>query len=88
MQSLWVFLGNSYGAFKSCRINRIYKLNAHEHHHKVIITSGKLEISFKPKSDAMDAAKDYIYAASVLTVDFLKLIKVFLFDKNYIIILQ
>ncbi len=59
-----------YGAFKSCRIHRIYELNAHERHHKVVITSGKLEIFFKPRvselgacqwknvSDAMDAAKD------------------------------
>ncbi len=38
----------SYGAFKSCRIHRIYELNAHERHHKVVITSGKLEIFFKP----------------------------------------
>ncbi len=26
---------------------RIYELNAHERHHKVVITSGKLEIFFK-----------------------------------------
>ncbi len=37
------------GAFKSCRIHRIYELNAHERHHKVVITSGKLEIFFKPR---------------------------------------
>ncbi len=58
------------GALKSCRIHRIYELNAHERYHKVVITSGKLEIFFKPRvsklgacqwenmSDAMDAAKD------------------------------
>ncbi len=58
------------GAFKSCRIHRIYELNAHERHHKVVVTSGKLKIFFKPwvselgacqwknLSDAMDAAKD------------------------------
>ncbi len=51
-------------------MNRIYELNAHERHHKVVITSGKLEIFFKPRvselgtcpwknvSNAMDAAKD------------------------------
>ncbi len=39
----------AYGAFKSCRIHRIYELNAHERHHKVVITSGKLEILFKPR---------------------------------------
>ncbi len=38
-----------YGAFKSCRIHRIYELNAHERHHKVVIMSGKLEIFFKPR---------------------------------------
>ncbi len=37
------------GAFKSCRIHRIYELNAHERYHKVVITSGKLEIFFKPQ---------------------------------------
>ncbi len=30
------------GEFKSCRIHRIYELNAHERHHKVVIKSGKL----------------------------------------------
>ncbi len=37
------------GAFKSCRIHRIYELNAHERHHKVVIMSGKLKIFFKPR---------------------------------------
>ncbi len=55
------------GAFKSCRIHRIYELNAHERHHKVVITSGKLEIFFKPRvselgawqwKNVSDAAKD------------------------------
>ncbi len=52
------------------QIHCIYELNAHECHHKVVITSGKLKIFFKPQvselgacqwknmSDAMDAAKD------------------------------
>ncbi len=37
-----------YTPLKSCRIHRIYELNAHERHHKVVIMSGKLEIFFKP----------------------------------------
>ncbi len=35
-------VGRVNGGFKSCRIHRIYELNAHEHHHKVVITSGEL----------------------------------------------
>ncbi len=42
-------LCDTYGAFKSCRIHRIYELNALESHHKVVITSGKLKIVFKPR---------------------------------------
>ncbi len=38
------------GAFKSCRIHRIYELNAHERHHKVVITSETLEMFCKPPS--------------------------------------
>ncbi len=38
----------NYAAFNSCRIDRIYELNAHERHHKDIITSGILKIFFKP----------------------------------------
>ncbi len=60
----------SIGAFKSCRIHRIYELNTLERHYKVIITRGKLYIFFKPQVselgacqwknvlDAMDAAKN------------------------------
>ncbi len=39
----------SHGAFKSCQIHCIYELIAHIRHHKVIITSGKLNIFFKPR---------------------------------------
>ncbi len=45
----YISTGVTKGAFKSCRIHRIYELNAHERHHKVVITSGKLEIFFKPR---------------------------------------
>ncbi len=31
------------------KLHRIYKLNAHERHHKVVITSGKLKMFFKPR---------------------------------------
>ncbi len=31
-----------------CQIHRFYELKAHERHHKVVITSGKLDIFFKP----------------------------------------
>ncbi len=68
--NIYIYTPLCNGAFKSCRIHRIYELNAHERHHKVVITSGKLEIFFKPRvselgacqwknvSNAMDAAKD------------------------------
>ncbi len=46
-----------YGAFKSCRIHRIYELNAHERHHKVVVTSGKLEIFFKPRVSELGACQ-------------------------------
>ncbi len=39
----------TYGAFKSCQIDRIYELKAQERHHKVVITSGKLKIYFKSR---------------------------------------
>ncbi len=45
------------GAFKSCRIHRIYELNAHERHHKVVITSGKLETFFKPRVSELGACQ-------------------------------
>ncbi len=80
----------NYAAFNSCRIDRIYELNAHERHHKDIITSGILKLSLSPEFlswgrqwknvlHAMDAAKDYRYAVSVLTVNLLKLIKWLIF---------
>ncbi len=47
----------TYGAFKSCRIHRIYELNAHERHHKVVITSGKLEIFFKLRVSELGACQ-------------------------------
>ncbi len=47
----------AYGAFKSCRIHRIYELNAHERHHKVVITSGNLEIFFKPRVSELGACQ-------------------------------
>jgi len=34
--------------FKLCRKDCIYELNAHECHHKVVYTSGKLRVSFDP----------------------------------------
>ncbi len=40
-------INDSIGAFKPCRIHRIYELNSHERHYKVIITTGKLDIFFK-----------------------------------------
>ncbi len=42
---------------------------------QVIIMSGKLKIFFKPRVSELDEAKNYRYAASVLTVNLLKLIK-------------
>ncbi len=45
------------GAFKSCQIHRIYELNAHERHHKVVITSGKLNIFFKPQVSELVSVK-------------------------------
>ncbi len=43
--------------FKSCRIHRIYELNAHERHHKVVVTRGKLEIFFKPRVSELGACQ-------------------------------
>ncbi len=34
-------------AFKSCRIDRIYELDIHERHNKVVVMSGNLKIVFK-----------------------------------------
>lgn len=31
------------GVFKSCQIDHIYEFNAHEHHHKIVITSGETQ---------------------------------------------
>ncbi len=66
--------------FKSCRIHRIYELNTCERHHNVKMfykpefpSWGRL-CGKKKVCNAMDAAKDYRYAASVLTVGLLKLI--------------
>ncbi len=54
----------AHDTFKSYRINRIYNLNADECHHKVVIMSGKLVV-----------LGGLSYAASVLTVNLLKLMK-------------
>ncbi len=45
------------GAFKSCRLHHIYELNAHERHQKVVTTSGKLQISFKPRVSRISLTK-------------------------------
>lgn len=35
-----------HGVFRSCWVNRIHEVNAHEHHHKVITSSDKLHMFF------------------------------------------
>ncbi len=39
------------------KIHHIYELNAHEHHYKVVITSGKLRIFFKPRVSELGACQ-------------------------------
>ncbi len=49
-----------YFAFKSCRIYHIYELIAHEHHHNVVIMSGKLfkwSFFFKPRGSELGACQ-------------------------------
>lgn len=60
----------------SSHVRKIYKLNAHECHHTVVITSEKLGSYFKPRVSELESCQrenmaDAIDAASVLMVNLL-----------------
>ncbi len=58
-------INDSIGAFKPCRIHRLYELNSHERHYKVIITTGKLDIFFKHRVSELGCVSEKNVSAAM-----------------------